>query len=556
MAAKSATKKAPITSSKATDSIASSSKTSSTNGHHATYPKTLGELKASGWVSRSVKEEMRDNLMKAIAEGRQPFEGIVGYESSVIPQVMQAILAKHDILLLGLRGQAKTKLLRLLPQLLDDVIPYIEGSEIYDNPYEPLSVYGRSLVARLGDDTPIDWLPRAHRYGEKLATPDTTVADLIGDLDPIKAAANKLSLADEQVIHFGLIPRSNRGIFVINELPDLQPRIQVALLNIMQERDIQIRGFNLRIPLDLSIAFSANPEDYTNRGNIITPLKDRIDAQIITHYPKKRSIAKEITLQQAWIQRGQDDGTPVVHLSPLMHDIIEQVTFEARESDYIDQKSGVSTRLSLTAMEQVISSAERRAVQHGYKETQVRMMDIYQMVPALTGKMELVYEGEQEGAVQVAKHLIGKAVNQVFKTYFPDPQNKSSKSARTLYGSILAWFAQGEELNLTESLDDKAYIKEAQRVEGLQESVDEILSGLAKMAKADHEIITKEALDTQWTSAWLDLVLEGLHQNSVLGKDHLHEKMVYTDLVGSVLGGLGDEDGDQYGDQDEYEEDI
>ncbi len=556
MATKSATKKAPITSSKATDSIASSSKTSSTNGHHATYPKTLGELKASGWVSRSVKEEMRDNLMKAIAEGRQPFEGIVGYESSVIPQVMQAILAKHDILLLGLRGQAKTKLLRLLPQLLDDVIPYIEGSEIYDNPYEPLSVYGRSLVARLGDDTPIDWLPRAHRYGEKLATPDTTVADLIGDLDPIKAAANKLSLADEQVIHFGLIPRSNRGIFVINELPDLQPRIQVALLNIMQERDIQIRGFNLRIPLDLSIAFSANPEDYTNRGNIITPLKDRIDAQIITHYPKKRSIAKEITLQQAWIQRGQDDGTPVVHLSPLMHDIIEQVTFEARESDYIDQKSGVSTRLSLTAMEQVISSAERRAVQHGYKETQVRMMDIYQMVPALTGKMELVYEGEQEGAVQVAKHLIGKAVNQVFKTYFPDPQNKSSKSARTLYGSILAWFAQGEELNLTESLDDKAYIKEAQRVEGLQESVDEILSGLAKMAKADHEIITKEALDTQWTSAWLDLVLEGLHQNSVLGKDHLHEKMVYTDLVGSVLGGLGDEDGDQYGDQDEYEEDI
>tara|TARA_A100001015_G_scaffold220186_1_gene247795 strand:- start:9984 stop:11654 length:1671 start_codon:yes stop_codon:yes gene_type:complete len=556
MATKSATKKAPITSSKTTDSIASSSKTSSTNGHHATYPKTLGELKASGWVSRSVKEEMRDNLMKAIAEGRQPFEGIVGYESSVIPQVMQAILAKHDILLLGLRGQAKTKLLRLLPQLLDDVIPYIEGSEIYDNPYEPLSVYGRSLVARLGDDTPIDWLPRAHRYGEKLATPDTTVADLIGDLDPIKAAANKLSLADEQVIHFGLIPRSNRGIFVINELPDLQPRIQVALLNIMQERDIQIRGFNLRIPLDLSIAFSANPEDYTNRGNIITPLKDRIDAQIITHYPKKRSIAKEITLQQAWIQRGQDDGTPVVHLSPLMHDIIEQVTFEARESDYIDQKSGVSTRLSLTAMEQVISSAERRAVQHGYKETQVRMMDIYQMVPALTGKMELVYEGEQEGAVQVAKHLIGKAVNQVFKTYFPDPQNKSSKSARTLYGSILAWFAQGEELNLTESLDDKAYIKEAQRVEGLQESVDEILSGLAKMAKADHEIITKEALDTQWTSAWLDLVLEGLHQNSVLGKDHLHEKMVYTDLVGSVLGGLGDEDGDQYGDQDEYEEDI
>lgn len=556
MATKSATKKAPISSSKTTDSIASSSKTSSTNGHHATYPKTLGELKASGWVSRSVKEEMRDNLLKAIAEGRQPFEGIVGYESSVIPQVMQAILAKHDILLLGLRGQAKTKLLRLLPQLLDDVIPYIEGSEIYDNPYEPLSVYGRSLVARLGDDTPIDWLPRAHRYGEKLATPDTTVADLIGDLDPIKAAANKLSLADEQVIHFGLIPRSNRGIFVINELPDLQPRIQVALLNIMQERDIQIRGFNLRIPLDLSIAFSANPEDYTNRGNIITPLKDRIDAQIITHYPKKRSIAKEITLQQAWIQRGKDDGTPVVHLSPLMHDIIEQVTFEARESDYIDQKSGVSTRLSLTAMEQVISSAERRAVQHGYKETQVRMMDIYQMVPALTGKMELVYEGEQEGAVQVAKHLIGKAVNQVFKTYFPDPQNKSSKSARALYGSILAWFAQGEELNLTESLDDKAYIKEAQRVEGLQEAVDEILSGLAKMAKADHEIITKEALDTKWTSAWLDLVLEGLHQNSVLGKDHLHEKMVYTDLVGSVLGGLSDEDGDQYSDQDEYEEDI
>jgi magnesium chelatase subunit I len=551
MATKSATKKSR-TSSKTSDSIASSTPSSSVNGHDVTLPKTLGDLKASGWVSRSVKEEMRENLLRAIAEGRQPFEGIVGYESSVIPQVTQAILAKHDILLLGLRGQAKTKLLRLLPQLLDDVIPYIDGSEIYDNPYEPLSVYGRSLVARLGDETPIDWLPRAHRYGEKLATPDTTVADLIGDLDPIKAAANKLSLADEQVIHFGLIPRSNRGIFVINELPDLQPRIQVALLNIMQERDIQIRGFNLRIPLDLSIAFSANPEDYTNRGNIITPLKDRIDAQIITHYPKKRSIAKEITLQQAWIDRGNDNEAPVVHLSPLMHDIIEQVTFEARESDYIDQKSGVSTRLSLTAMEQVISSAERRAVQHGYKETQVRMMDIYQMVPALTGKMELVYEGEQEGAVQVAKHLIGKAVNQVFKTYFPDPQNKSSKSARALYGSILAWFAQGEELNLTEALADDAYIKEAQRVEGLQEAIDEILSGLSKLADEDHESITKEALDQQWTSAWIDLVLEGLHQNSVLGKDHMHEKMVFTDLVGSVLGGLGGEDGEA----DEYEEEL
>lgn len=553
MATKSVTKTKSRTSIQSpTNGLSNSNGSSKKPNHDRFLPKTLGELKASGWVSRTVKEEMRENLLKAIAEGRQPFEGIVGYESSVIPQVVQAILAKHDILLLGLRGQAKTKLLRLLPQLLDEVIPYVEGSEIYDNPYEPLSVYGRSIVAQHGDETPIDWLPRAHRYGEKLATPDTTVADLIGDLDPIKAAANKLSLADEQVIHFGLIPRSNRGIFVINELPDLQPRIQVALLNIMQERDIQIRGFNLRIPLDLSIAFSANPEDYTNRGNIITPLKDRIDAQIITHYPKKRSIAKEITLQQAWIDRSEQESSPIVHLSPLMHDVIEQVTFEARESDYIDQKSGVSTRLSLTAMEQVISSAERRAVQHGYSETQVRMMDLYQMVPALTGKMELVYEGEQEGAVQVAKHLIGKAVNQVFKTYFPDPQNKSSKSARALYGSILAWFAQGEELNLTEALDDTSYVKEAQRVEGLEEAVNETLLALKDIAKADHEMISEEALDPKWRSSWLDLVLEGLHQNSVLGKDHLHEKMVYTDLVGSVLGGLGgDEDAD-----DEYEDDV
>jgi len=321
--------------------------------------KTLGELKKSGWTSLSVKDEIRKNLVRKMSSKEELFPGILGYDNSVIPQIQHAILGRHDLLLLGLRGQAKTKMLRLLVNFLDEEMPVVAGSEINDDPYNPVSKFARDLIAEKGDSTPIEWIGREHRYGEKLATPDTTVADLVGDLDPIKAASKRLTLANEEVINFGLIPRVNRGIFVINELPDLQPRIQVALLNIMQERDIQIRGFNIRIPLDLFMAFSANPEDYTNRGNIITPLKDRIDAQIITHYPKSLKIARDIAKQEAWVER--KNGLQI-HIPEIYRQILAQVAFEARDSEYIDQKSGVSARMTITALEQVVSAAERRMV--------------------------------------------------------------------------------------------------------------------------------------------------------------------------------------------------
>ncbi|HBX67234.1 MAG TPA: magnesium chelatase, partial [Balneolaceae bacterium] len=365
---------------------------------------TLGELKESGWESISVKEEIRKNLIQKMRSGEELFPGILGYDKTVLPQIQHALLSRHDMILLGLRGQAKTRILRMLVNFMDEYIPIVKGSEINDDPFNPLSKFAKDLVEEKGDETPVEWLHRSFRYGEKLATPDTTVADLIGDIDPIKAATKKLTLADQNVINFGLIPRTNRGIFVINELPDLQPRIQVALLNIMQERDIQIRGFNVRIPLDISMAFSANPEDYTNRGNIITPLKDRIDSQIITHYPKELETGVNITRQEAWQER--ETGIKI-NIPELYREVIEKAAFEARDSEYVDQKSGVSTRMTITALEQVVSSAERRAILNDEKETNIRVADLYHMVPALTGKIELVYEGEQEGAISVAKHILG-----------------------------------------------------------------------------------------------------------------------------------------------------
>jgi magnesium chelatase subunit I len=355
--------------------------------------RTVGDLKKSDWESIPVKEEIRRNLMNKIRSGETLFPDIKGYDKSVIPQLQNALLAKHDIILLGLRGQAKTKILRQLVSLLDEYMPILEGSEINDHPLNPVSKQGQELIREKGDNAPVKWIHRSQRYGEKLATPDTAVADLIGDLDPIKAAAEKLTLADENVINFGLVPRTNRGIFAINELPDLQPRIQVALLNIMQERDIQIRGFNVRIPLDITMVFSANPEDYTNRGNIITPLKDRIDSQILTHYPRDIKVGMEITEQEAWIAR---NGEIKVKVPTIIKELLEQTAFVARDSEYIDQKSGVSTRMSITAMEQLISAAERRALLNGEDSAIVRITDVFHTIPALTGKLELVYEGEQE----------------------------------------------------------------------------------------------------------------------------------------------------------------
>src|SRR6056297_2043408 len=426
--------------------------------------KTIGDLKESGWESVSVKEEIRRNLIKKMQQSDDLFPGVLGYENSVIPQIQHALLGKHDLLLLGLRGQAKTRMLRMLVNFLDEEMPIVAGSEIHDDPFHPISKYARERVEEEGDDTPVEWVGRDQRYGEKLATPDTTVADLIGDLDPIKAASKKLTLADEEVINFGLIPRTNRGIFVINELPDLQPRIQVALLNIMQERDIQIRGFNVRIPLDVSLAFSANPEDYTNRGNIITPLKDRIDSQIITHYPKELKIASQITKQEAWSKR---DGDAEVIIPDLYRDVLEYVAFEARESEYIDQKSGVSTRMTITAMEQVISAAERRMIASGESTAQLRVTDLYYMIPALTGKLELVYEGEQEGAVNVAKHLLGKAIRRAFLDVFENPsESKTKENDANPYEKILDWFALGNSLEIPDLMAQNEYKKELERVDG------------------------------------------------------------------------------------------
>lgn len=481
--------------------------------------KTLGELKKSGYQSVSVKEEMRRNLIKKIQSGEKLFPGILGYDKTVIPQLVNAILAKHDLILLGLRGQGKTRILRMLSRFLDVEIPIVQGSEINDDPLAPISKYAKKLIEEHGNDTPITWLGRELRYGEKLATPDTTVADLIGDLDPIKAASRRLSLADEEVINYGLIPRTNRGIFVINELPDLQPRIQVALLNIMQERDIQIRGFNVRIPLDVSMAFSANPEDYTNRGNIITPLKDRIDSQIITHYPRDVETAIEITRQEAWAER---EASVTVTIPDPYRVILENVAFEARQSEYIDQKSGVSTRMTITALEQVVSAAERRALANGEKSATLRITDLYHMVPALTGKLELVYEGEQEGAVKVAHHMIGKAINKTFKSFFPDPQKTSEKEGKGDYQVILDWFANGNILEIPDHISEKKYQKLLESVNGLKK----VVQSHSKNQKNDLYPL-------------MDLTLEALHQNSKLGKEDLDGVRAYNDMLGSMLGGMG-----------------
>lgn len=485
--------------------------------------RTLGELKKSDWESVSVKEEIRRNLIRKIQAGETLFPGIKGYDKSVIPQLQHALLAKHDIILLGLRGQAKTRILRQLTSFLDEYMPIVEGSEINDDPLNPVSKQARELIDKKGDDAPIEWVHRSRRYGEKLATPDTAVADLIGDIDPIKAAAEKLTLADENVINFGLVPRTNRGIFAINELPDLQPRIQVALLNIMQERDIQIRGFNVRIPLDVAMVFSANPEDYTNRGNIITPLKDRIDSQIITHYPREIDVGMEITEQEAWTSR---DGHVKVQVPQLIKELLEQVAFEARESEYIDQKSGVSTRMTITAMEQLISAAERRALINGEERTISRITDVFHMIPAMTGKLELVYEGEQEGALNVAKHIIGKAIKKIFAQYFPDPEAQKKQEKDSIYKPVLDWFADGNNLELTDYMSRKEYEKTLNKVEGLANIVE-------KQTATDDEAV-KYVL--------MDFVIEALHQNSMLGKEDLDDSRSYSDMLGSMLGSMDDLD--------------
>ncbi len=478
--------------------------------------KTLGELKFSNYKSLSIKDELRKNMLFFLQNSINPFEGILGYEETVIPELQTAILSRHNILLLGLRGQAKTKIARLLINLLDEYIPVIEGSELNDDPYNPLSRFGKDLIAVKGDNTPISWIHRSERYTEKLATPDVTVADLIGDVDPIKAAALKLPYSDERVIHFGLIPRSHRSIFVINELPDLQARIQVALFNILQESDIQIRGFKVRLPLDIQFVFTANPEDYTNRGAIVTPLKDRIDSQIITHYPKSIDVSLNITQQEA---QPAPEQTEKILIHPIIKELIEQIAFEARESEYIDEKSGVSARLTISAFENIISFAERRRILNNEKFTFVRISDLQGIIPAITGKIELVYEGEQEGPVKVAQILINKAIKKLFEKYFPNPEFLKRKQVPNPYQHTVTWFSKGNHLDIINSISFNEYKKNLVAVPGLQNIVDTY----------------QPDADESTSLLFMEFILHGLAEFSMLSKFKIESGLQFKDMLSSMF---------------------
>ncbi|WP_353131092.1 sigma 54-interacting transcriptional regulator [Parapedobacter pyrenivorans] len=484
---------------------------------------TLGELKKAGYQYRTVKDELRANLIKQLQEHKAGFEGVVGYDDTVIPELQTAILSRHNILLLGLRGQAKTRIARLMVQLLDEYVPYVAGSELFDDPLHPISWYARNEIQTKGDDTAVAWLHRSARYTEKLATPDVTVADLVGDVDPIKAATLKLTYNDERVIHFGLIPRAHRGIFVINELPDLQARIQVALFNMLQEKDIQIRGFKLRLPLDIQFVFTANPEDYTNRGAIVTPLKDRIESQILTHYPKSIDISRKITFQEARITPEQ---RTTVEVDGLLKDLVEQVAFEARKSEFIDQKSGVSARLTISAFENLVSAAERRMLTAGQQKTVARISDFAGIIPAVTGKIELVYEGELEGPVHVAHRLIGSAVKTLFTQYFPHPEKAKKSKSENLYASIIDWFTMGNRLELTDSLSDSQYKKAIMQVPGLYALVKKLHP---KLAEGQLLLL-------------MEFVLHGLAEYSQLNKDYLDGGVAFADMLGSLFDGDFEDD--------------
>jgi len=492
-------------------------------------PSTLGDLRASGYTVQPIKDELRANLIRKL-RGKEPIlPGIIGYEQTVVPALINAVLAKHDIILLGLRGQAKSRIVRQLPSLLDEYVPVVKGSELNDNPFQPVSRFALEIIRERGDSTPIEWIHRDQRYGEKLATPDVTIADLIGDIDPIKAAAQRLHYAHEGVIHFGIIPRTNRGIFAINELPDLQPRIQVGLFNILEEKDIQIRGFNIRIPLDIMIVFTANPEDYTNRGNIITPLKDRIDSQILTHYPRSLGEAIRITEQESHTTRAGKK----VRLPFFFRQIVEQVAFEARKSEFVDQKSGVSARLTISAMENLISNAERRALLLGDSDIVPRICDLPHVLPGMTGKIELVFEGEQEGSVKVGKALIGKAVRETFKKYFPDPLKKkprpSPEGQRIVaedpeYHRIIQWFEAGNKIEIADNMSLVEYTKELGKVQGLRELTRKHMQDVDEMYELP---------------SVMEFVLDGLHQNSKIAKDEVDHVTAYKDMVGSIFSGPG-----------------
>ncbi len=481
--------------------------------------KTLGELRKTGYQSQSVKDEIRKNLICRIKTKENPFPGILGYEDTVIPDTERALLSRHNILFLGLRGQAKTRMARQMTALLDEYIPMVKGSEINDDPFHPISRYARELIAEKEEDTPLEWIHRDERYGEKLATPDVSVADLIGDIDPIKAANMRLSYADERAIHFGIIPRSNRGIFVINELPDLQARIQVTLFNILQEGDIQIRGFRLRLPLDILFVFTANPEDYTNRGAIVTPLKDRIESQIITHYPKAIETSLQITEQESRILQEQQEK---VQVADLIKRLIEQVAFEARNSEFVDKKSGVSARLTIAAYENLVSTAERRLIINNEKETQARITDLAGIIPAITGKIELVYEGEQEGPYQVAYNLLEKAIRTLFIQYFPNPETFKKKKqpvTENPYRQIIQWFDKGGRLQLFLDASDKQRDQNLSKLTGLKDFVKSYFP----------HAHAKEA------NLLMEFVLHGLAAYSLISKQSFDSEIQFSDLLGTMM---------------------
>ncbi|HVT43130.1 MAG TPA: AAA family ATPase [Thermoanaerobaculia bacterium] len=516
-------------------------------------PATLAELQASGHRVRSVKDEMRENLLLKLARREITFPGVHGYERTVIPALHNAILSRHDVILLGLRGQAKTRILRALTMLLDERIPAIEGCEINDPPDAPSCKRCRRMAAELGDRLPLRWIHRSERYREKLATPDVTVADLIGDIDPIKAANQRLTYADEEVIHYGIIPRTNRGIFAINELPDLAPRIQVSLLNILEERDLQIRGFPIRIPLDVVLVFSANPEDYTNRGNIITPLKDRIDSQILTHYPVDVATAMRITEQEAWLDRRSDELR--IEIPSYVRELVEHVAFVARESDLVDQSSGVSARMTISAMELLQSNLERRAALTSDPFVFPRLADLSMILPAITGKVEMVYEGEQQGAEVVARKLVGQAVARLFHRRYPpveragrplggserrrgygEPEGelddllgtsrrapaRASESADQTsvegeadYDAIVEWFMQGNKITLSDEQPFAHYFEELCRVPKLAE--------IARRFMKPHH-------DAELAFG-MELILEGLHQALRLTREDLDSTITFAEAM-------------------------
>lgn len=484
--------------------------------------KTLGELHKSGWRSMSVFDEMRKNLLERINSGKPVFEGIIGFDKTVIPQIENAILSKHNFILLGLRGQAKSRIIRQLRMLLDEYLPVIPGTLLNEDPFIPISPKGMKMVEEMGDDMPVEWLHREERFNEKLATPDVSIADLIGDIDPIKAAREKLDISNEEVIHWGIIPRTNRGIFAINELPDLQPRIQVGLLNIMEENDVQVRGFPLRVPLDILMVFTANPEDYTNRGNIITPLKDRIDSQIITHYPRSLDDSRSITAQETV------HDAKHIPIPDFVKDIIEEIAFEARRSEYIDQTSGVSARVPISAYENMLSNIERRALKNGDDDFFPRICDIYAIVPAITGKIELVYEGEQEGPTMVAHNLIGTAINKVFLRHFPRPSRESPRQEEIAHASpyeaVTDFFNNGRKLELSDELHLDEYRKRLESIIGLRDIVMEYFPSNDR-----REILLR-----------MEFILEALHHNNILAREVRDTTFEYADIFSDMLKGMGE----------------